>query len=218
MAEEITWKALRDRARTTPQKLGLDLAVAHLAPDPYATFVELVNRGLLWSATQLASNKNIVQGMNEDQLTTLLLAPLLGAGFAGYHDANFGGHCDIYIEFDDERVWLGEAKIHSDYGTLYGGFQQLAERYSTGLEGQDRGGFIVYIFNKNAGSVMKTWLEYLGANFDGLTSTYDVQSLVGQTIHPHVGSGRPLSVVHYPVALHHKPTDVNPPPRRKRNK
>jgi hypothetical protein len=217
MTEEITWKSLRDRARTIPQKLGLDLAIAHLSPDPYATFIDLVNRGILWSSTQLSKNKNIVQGMNEDQLTTLLLAPLLGAGFIGYHDANVGGHCDIYVEFDDERIWLGEAKIHSDYGTLYGGFQQLSERYSTGLAGQDRGGFIIYIFNKNAGLVMKTWLDYLAENFSGIKMEFDPNTMVGETAHAHVGSGRSMGVVHYPVVLHHDPTDVKPPPPRKRN-
>lgn len=212
---EITWARLRDRARTTPQKVNLDLAVAHLAPDPYNVFVDLLDQALRWSAQNMARNKNIFDELNEDQLTMLLLAPLQGMGFFAYHDANIGGHCDISVEFDDDMIWLGEAKKHSDYGTLYGGFQQLADRYSTGLRGQDCGGFVIYIRNRDAGAVMRNWMEYLGANFPGIASAYDNDTLLGSSSHPHSGSGRLLHVGHYPVVLHHQPTDTEPPPARK---
>ena len=65
---------------------------------------------------------------------------------------------------------------------------------------------------------MRTWLDYLGENVSDMTKIYDADAMFGQTTHPHVGSGRELHVVHYPVALYHKPTDVNPPPPRKRNR
>jgi len=211
---EITWKQIRDRARTTGQKLSLDLAVLYLDPNPYHKFIELVQRGMVWTTREMARNKNIVDGMSEDQLTMLLLAPLTGAGFAAYHDVNVGGHCDIYVEYDDELIWLAEAKIHSSYGYLYKGFCQLADRYSTGLAGQDEGGLVIYIFNDNAKAVMEAWLKYLGGNCPTIKVEFDSETLVGRTEHLHSGSGRLMKISHFPTVLHHKPSDTLPTPKR----
>lgn len=212
---EVTWKQLHDRARTIPQKLCLELAALHLTTNPHSEFVKLVHRGMVWSTRELARNKNIIEGMTEDQLTLLLLAPLKGAGFAAYHDANVGGHCDISIEFDDDVVWLGEAKKHASYGDLLGGFRQLADRYSSGLVGQLDGGLVIYVFNKNAKSVMENWLAYLKDNVALKSCSFDESSLIGLSVSQHVGSGNDIIVCHYPAVLFHDPTDVQPAPKRK---
>lgn len=87
---EITWKELRARARTIPQKLSLDLSVIHLAANPTNEFFKLADQGIVWATRELSRSKNIIGDMGEDQLTTLLLAPLTGAGFSAYHDINVG--------------------------------------------------------------------------------------------------------------------------------
>lgn len=153
--------------------------------------------------------------MDEDQLTLTLSGPLKGMGFDISHSKNVGGNCDVVIEGDSEIMWIGEAKIYSDYGKLMGGFQQLCDRYSTGMPNQNRGGMLIYFFDGEISNVMKNWRKYLDEARDKLAAN-DVEGkpLQFRTSEPHGATEIKMNVLHMSVPLMHEPTDVHAPPKR----
>ncbi|MDW9593793.1 hypothetical protein GOA63_16430 [Sinorhizobium meliloti] len=223
MIDGPSWAELENAANSTPKKIIRELQLLSFETTPYEQFVTLVEKAINFSVTKMVSSKNIVAGkgghrrMDEDQLTLLLSAPLLGMGFDISHSTNVGGNCDIHIQGPDDYLWLGEAKIFSDYGKLMGGFQQLCDRYSTGLECQSRGAMIIYMFGAKVQSMMKSWCDYLkDARHDLKTEPVDGQPLQFRTTELHRATEQPIVVCHMPVPLLHEPTDSAPPPPRTR--
>lgn len=188
----------------------------------YDEFSELIETALVYSIGEMVKEKNIINPagqlksrMDEDQLTLMLSKPLKGMGFDIAHSKNVGGNCDISIEGDSEMLWLGEAKIYSDYGKLMGGHQQLVDRYAPGMAAQLNSGMIIYMFGEKAASMMGEWRKYLKDTREGLKSEdVEGQALHFRTIEPHRGTEQSLSVRHFVVPLHHEPTDPKPPPPR----
>lgn len=182
---------------------------------PYSVFVELINRAIDYSSSQMSLDKNIIATMDEDQLTTLLLSPLKTMSFDAKHEANVGGHCDISIDGGREMLWLGEAKIFNQYDLVLKGFQQLVERYSTGLKDQDQGALVIYMRNSNAKGMIDSWKDYL-LQYDATAKvSHDpVKPLEFVSVSIHVGSGLPVTVRHMPIVLYHKPSDPKPRPKR----
>jgi hypothetical protein len=215
MNGEITLKDLYANARTTPQKISLEILTLQFHQDKYPLFVALIEKAIGWCAKEMAKNKNITGNLDEDSISTIIGGYLKSMGFFVYHDANQGGHCDLSIEYDDDLLWLAEAKKFTSYGKLYGGFQQLVDRYSSGLKGQDRGGFLIYILDRDAKSILIEWIKYLSDNFSGIKCDVDHDELSAYSTHAHSGSGREIGVRHLPFVLLHAPTDTQKPPKRK---
>lgn len=198
---------------------GAELLVAYQLfkkfNQPYSTFVEIVNRALDYSSTMMSIDKNILSGMNEDQLTTLLLAPLKTIAIDACHDSNVGGHCDISINGGRGMLWLGEAKIFSAYGTILGGYQQLVARYSTGLPNQNNGGLVIYMKGQNAKNMIGQWKEYLTQTEPTTEIKVDAERpLEFWSECEHSGSGLSIYVRHFPVVLYHNPVDQLAKPKR----
>lgn len=112
-------------------------------------------------------------------------------------------------------LWLGEAKIFTDYKKLMGGFQQLSDRYATGMPNQTHGGIIIYLFSDNIASRMQTWREYLEDARNGiLIESVEKNPLQFISTEPHRATQQDLVIRHVPVPLYHKPTDSVAPPKR----
>lgn len=214
-----SWAQLEHAARTTPEKIRLKLMRGVTS---YDEFADLVETALNYSIGEMIKEKNIINPagklknrLDEDQCTLMLTKPLKGMTFDVSHSKNVGGNCDISVEGDSEMLWLGEAKIYSDYGKLMGGFQQLCDRYSSGMPNQTRGALIIYFFDGQIGNVMENWRKYVGEARDQLIANDVVENpLQFQTSEPHGATGIPLNVRHMPVPLMHEPTDVAAPPKR----
>lgn len=221
--EGPSWAQLEGAANTTPKKIIRELQYLSYMPTPYEDFVTLLEKAINFSITTLTAAKNIIAGkggdnrMDEDQLTFALSLPLKGMGFDITHSTNIGGNCDIVVVGPDDFLWLGEAKIFTSYGKLVGGFQQLSNRYATGLEHQSRGAMIIYMFGQKISDVMSNWNDYLKDAFSDLeVEAVPNQSLQFRTKQPHPSTGQTMIVCHMPVPLLHQPTDPLPPPPRKR--
>jgi hypothetical protein len=213
-----TWAELEAAANTTPKRIRFELQQMPYTGATYDKFVQLVERGLDYSSRKMVAAKNILNDdMSEDQLTYALSAPLLGMGFDISHSTNQGGHCDIVIEGDYEALWLGEAKKYTGYGKLMGGYQQLVDRYASGLSAQLNGGMIIYMFAAQAASMMSEWRQYLEDARTGLRSeNIEGQSLQFRTVEAHKATEQDLTVRHFIIPLFHEPTDRKPPPPRKK--
>lgn len=218
--EGPTWAQMEFAAKTTPEKIRLKLmrGVTH-----YEEFSDLIETAINYSIGEMVKAKNIINPasknkdqMDEDQLTLTLSGPLKGMGFDISHSKNVGGNCDISVEGDSEMLWLGEAKIYSDYGKLMGGFQQLCDRYAPGMPNQTRGALLIYFFDGQVANVMQNWRKYVDDAREKLAAN-DVADnpLQFRTTEPHGATEIVLNVLHMPVPMIHEPTDVAPPPKRK---
>lgn len=145
---------------------------------------------------------------SEDQLTVNAILALRSMGFDAGHDTDYGGHCDIVIDGRDNFLWLGEAKIHSDYNWLLKGFQQLVTRYSTGVPGQNVGGMLIYCRNANVFQIIERWKVHLQASIQGIKiEPLPGNPLVFSSFHIHEVSGLLYRVRHTPIGLHFSPKD-----------
>lgn len=214
-----SWAQMEFAAKTTPDKIRLKLM---RGVTRYDEFSDLIETALNYSIGEMVKAKNIINPaaqnkdqMDEDQLTLTLSGPLKGMGFDISHSKNVGGNCDVSIEGDCEMLWLGEAKIYSDYGKLMGGFQQLCDRYAPGMPNQTRGALLIYFFDGKVSNVMQNWRKYVDEARDNLAAN-DVADnpLQFRTNEPHGATEIILNVLHMPVPLMHEPTDVAAPPKR----
>ena len=214
-----SWAQMKFAAKTTPEKIRLKLM---RGVTRYDEFSDLIETALNYSIGEMVKDKNIINPagklknrMDEDQCTLMLSKPLKGMGFDISHSQNIGGNCDISVEGDSEMLWLGEAKIYSDYGKLMGGFQQLCDRYAPGMPNQTRGALIIYFFDGQVGSVMQNWRKYVDESRE-LLAANDVADnpLQFLSTEPHGATEIMLNVLHMPVPLMHEPTDSAPPPKR----
>ncbi|CDN47980.1 hypothetical protein [Neorhizobium galegae] len=83
----------------------------------------------------------------------------------------------------------------------------LADRYSTGLAGQDAGEMIIYCFGARADLVLSEYQSRLAVarkdvRFDGAIT----QGLFRRSVHTHVNTGRDFQVRHLIVPLYFNPT------------
>lgn len=214
-----SWAQMEFAAKTTPDKIRLKLM---RGVTRYDEFSQLIETALNFSIGEMVKEKNILNPagelknrMDEDQLTLMLSKPLKGMGFDISHSKNIGGNCDVSIEGNSEMLWLGEAKIYNGYGKLMGGFQQLCDRYATGMPNQTNGAMLFYFFDGKVANVMKSWRKYLEKSRANLTAVdVDGNALQFRTAEPHAATEAMLNTVHMPVPLMHEPTDVLPPPKR----
>jgi len=116
---------------------------------------------LEYSYDGLVQNRHLNQKHSEDALSVQVIEYLKAFNIQASHDTQTGGHCDIHIVGKDHFLWIGEAKIHKDYGWLESGFIQLSTRYATGSYGQNRGEIIIYCRNKDAAGTLEFWKERL---------------------------------------------------------
>lgn len=174
----------------------------------YDDFIEVLYKDIDLSIKNLEESAELYQKCEEDLLSHVIATYLRGKGYSATHDEKHRGHCDILVRKGNYK-WIGEAKIHGAYDTLFKGFQQLNTRYSTGDINQTAGGMIIYIRGKNAKRVMETWETHLkGKNLpDLITDTPPRESLAFFSTHTHEGSGLSFKVRHMPVLLYFNPED-----------
>ncbi|MBD8737773.1 hypothetical protein [Sphingomonas sp. CFBP 13706] len=201
-------------------RIALTLQMQKFHKKPYSEFVDLIHEAVYFSISRMSAAKNITAGMDEDQLTNLLLTPLATMAFDASHSKNVGGNCDIVVNGHSEYIWLAEAKKFSSYSKLLGGYRQLVNRYSTGLQNQDHGSLLIYMVSHgNAKKRMLEWEAYLTDVEAGISTKREVtRPLEFDSTQEHAGSGLPIYVRHTPVILYHVPTDTQKaPPRKKSN-
>ena len=188
----------------------------------YEKFCDAVEDAFDFALKKAVEHKNIINPnsskngrMDEDQITAYLSMALLGMCFDIAHSKNVGGNCDITVTGSHEMLWLGEAKIFTSYPKALGGYQQLCDRYATGLGSQNRGGFLIYHFRKNSNAVLGKWRDYLDDSRPGVTVENLDSPHTFKSSEAHAGTGLDYSVRHMIVPLFHSPTDTEAKPLRK---
>lgn len=183
-------------------------------PLSYDAFVDQIDRDLnkIISITESGRQHHLDKG--EDAITEHIIVQLKQKYPSVHHDAQHGGHCDIYIEVTSSKgdlyKWIMEAKLWEGFEYVYGGLNnQLLGSYAVGGIHNCKGGVIFYSKLKSGASyAMKEW--YQGLAKKGITiNNMRQDGLRFDTNHKlNSGSGADYSVNHYCVDLYHGPTQA----------
>lgn len=161
---------------------------------------------LVAGTMEMSANCYPRSNFNETSLTKQIVDRLQFCGYAIGAETDSRGHVDITVTSHRKSIiWLGEAKIHSDYEWLHHGLQQLVQRYTTGRH--DDAGMLIYIYNKDAGSVLDEWSRRVAAeNLCDLIELPSARQRTGfSSKHKHPAWGNPVTVQHLGVALYFQP-------------
>lgn len=180
-----------------------------LNAENYDAFVVCIHRAIDLVLRRIAENPELKQNHSEDELTIDIVQMLRMMDIDAGHETKVGGHVDVIIRGPNDFLWMAEAKKHkSDYGWLFMGFQQLNTRYSTGLDGQDRGGILIYSDQPRLDQLMDRWKGHLADKQPGIQfEDCPLNPLAFVSSHTHERTGRPYCVRHIPLSIHFSPKD-----------
>lgn len=176
----------------------------------YQEFVDVLYNDINEIVAILQENPELRKEDEEDRLTIEIVGMLKTMGYNADHERKVGGHTDISVRGRSNFLWIGEAKIHSSYGYLFEGFQQLCTRYAVGDVNQNCGGLLIYIRNRDASNVISTWKERItGHNLEDLVreDCAERPNMVFYTTHKLDRSGQKFYVKHIGISLHFDPKD-----------
>ncbi|WP_243851774.1 hypothetical protein [Providencia heimbachae] len=188
--------------------------LARKTPLSYDAFVEQIDKDLnqIISITESGRQHHLDKG--EDAITEHIIAQLKHKYASVHHDAQHGGHCDIYIEVVSSNgelyKWIMEAKLWKGFEYVYEGLSgQLLGSYAVGGINNCRGGMIFYSkLSSGAFYAMNEWSNGLKA--EGIIANNVRQdNLRFDTNHKlNDGVGADFFVKHYCIDLYHAPTDA----------
>jgi hypothetical protein len=205
----ISLKQLRmfcpELAQVYDRQLGTD----------YDTFIKVLYDDIDTAVRIIEANRDVRSDDSEDRTTEEITTFLKGKGYDAEANSMRSGHCDLLVKNRHQLEWLGEAKKHSSYDYLLGGFKQLTTRYSSASRKSNSGGMLIYIrTDKPAADVIAEWRSRIGA--EGLPDYSDADcdrrnELAFYTTHKHETSGLPYKVRHMGVMMKFAPKDRKTP-------
>jgi hypothetical protein len=200
--------SLSELQKFEPHMPGLAGFPSRVLATKYEDFIEVLYSDIDKIIYQIEENPELRQTDTEDRLTIEIKNILCMIGYNASHDSKVGGHTDILVKKND-FLWIGEAKIHSNYEWLWKGFQQLSTRYSTGDCNQKNGGLFIYIRNKDAKSILEEWKTRLNEKKlpNYICKQCRKRPLSFFSSHKHESSGELFIVRHMPVILYFNPQD-----------
>jgi len=186
--------------------------LARTCPVSYDLFVSQIDKDLnnIISITESGRQHHFNKG--EDAITEHLIVQLKQLYPSVHHDAQNGGHCDIYIEVKssngDLYKWVMEAKLWEGFEYVFKGLDgQLLRSYAVGGINNCKGGMIFYsTLTKGAIYAMTEWVD--GLDKKGITINNKRQDgLRFDSAHKlNGGTGADFYVNHYCIDLFHEPT------------
>lgn len=113
------------------------------------------------AAMEINDDRKDLQKESEDALTSHIKTHLKAMGFRATHDTGSGGHPDLVVQDIGNFQWVAEAKIYRGNEWLLQGFDQLYQRYISGIDGRRHGELIVFCYRENVDEVLENWIQHL---------------------------------------------------------
>ncbi|BEM65468.1 hypothetical protein SME23J_44950 [Serratia marcescens] len=189
----------------------MDILARH-SPLSYDDFVRQIDKDLnnIISVTESGRQHHFDKG--EDAITEHLIVQLKQLYPSVHHDAQHGGHCDIYIEVKSSNgelyKWIMEAKLWEGFEYVFKGLdEQLLRSYAMGGINNCKGGMIFYSKLVNGAKyAMTQWHD--GLHEKAITiSNKRADGLRFDTKHKlNNGTGADFFVNHYCVDVFHEPS------------
>lgn len=187
--------------------------LARKCPLSYQKFVEQIDKDLENIISDTESGKQHHFSKGEDEITEHLIAQLKRIYPSVHHDAQQGGHCDIYIEVKGSAglmyKWIMEAKLWKGFAYVYSGLsEQLLGSYAVGGENSCRGGMIFYSqINSGLKHCMEEWATGLKDKGVLIENKRSDGLRLDTKHHLNTSSGTEFFVKHYGIDLYHAPTE-----------
>lgn len=181
----------------------------------YHAFIRNLYRNIYKSIRELESNANLYYLSNENQLTGHICSNLKMVGYNAIFDKNENGHCDITIEKGSFK-WLAEAKVYTGTAKLWGGFQQLTNRYSVCTNHSCHGAELIYQTNNSSGlqgtKIIHKWKDKIKhenskIKINDFLDEDERFKLGFDSTYEHTKSGLNYTVKHLVILLQHNPQD-----------
>ncbi|MFS1960089.1 hypothetical protein BCU31_008395 [Vibrio lentus] len=186
--------------------------LARQTPLSYDAFVKQIDKDLNTIISNTESGRQHHYEKGEDAITEHIIVQLKQKYPSVHHDAQQGGHCDIYIETTsssgDLYKWVMEAKLWEGFEYVYKGLDnQLLGSYAQGGVNSCYGGIIFYSkLTSGASHAMQQWHQGLAAK-NIIINNKRPDGLRFDTEHKlNGGTGADFKVNHYCVDLFHAPT------------
>jgi hypothetical protein len=170
-------------------------------------FLDVFLRDVDLAIRQLEADAPSYENASEDLMTRIVVAYLNGCGYKASSDTNERGHVDVHVSSNRLNLkWNGEAKKHGAYDYAAEGIRQLLTRYTSGMD--PNGGFLLYVFNVDAASVLAEWRKYVVEDQSCQTRSTadDPVAFRFRSTHRH-SSGIDYVVRHHIVLMHFNPQD-----------
>lgn len=192
----------------------------------YDTFIKSIDETLDLIINRIDMHPHLRARDTEDRTTLEIVNAFRFTGITAEQDAYYNGNCDFSINFRDNYVWLGEAKLDTSNTHIMEGFRQLVDRYATGSKVQKEGALIIYCRSSSPAVVLSNWRAYL----KGKENEHSEYSINFQeeilfsgarhfyTTHKHKSSGQVFKVKHITVSLHDVASDKSAKTRKKCNR
>ena len=203
-----------------------------IAPNPvdYSQFLSMLYDDIDFAIKELAKYRDICHlglqnhhSQGENLINAIICIVLTARGWQAAHDTSINGHADIVVTLPyEDYQWLGEGKLYGGKAYTTKGFKQLAHRYSTGLDGQNAGGLLMYINSTNftQKQILDNWKRDLldmqeiqcednELPLSAANNTQDCQtnSLAFYSYHTHPLSGLDYVIRHMTLDFRHQPKD-----------
>lgn len=177
----------------------------------YEDFVDVLYNDINNIVGKLEENPELIKDETEDQTTSRIMQMLWTMQYDATHDTKNGGHCDLLVKKKSFQ-WIGEAKKHQGATYVFGGFQQLTTRYSTGSYDGCQGAMLIYIRQPNVQAVMKKWADHLKIQIHQDIDNLQCEDFLPNSqsfysTHLHQRTGLTYKVKHIPLNLYFNPKD-----------
>lgn len=204
---ERTASDLRAEAYKTPTgALHFDILWWNFDPPTYEKWAKRVEEALHHQVGLLAERRHDFHDLDEDELSGIVSIALQNLNL----DASakvVNGNTDLTVQYNGFK-WLGEAKLGHDVGKIFKGYLQLTTRYATGMNGQTRGGMLIYCTKGNAQVVLDGWKAGLEAQIPGCNAHDGEVQLAFRSDDECKATGAKLEILHIAVPLYHDPQDA----------
>lgn len=187
-------------------QLRLALLLWKVNKPTYEQWVDLVESAVAYEVRQLTGRRSDLHDLSEDALTAVLVIALGSLGLSAT-STYVNGNCDVKIDYADEYVWLGEAKLFNGVSHVWGGYLQLTSRYATGMPGQNAGGILLYCVKASAGELLAEWRGALTSKVGHADATDGRLPLTFASKEVCASTGLPLSLTHFAFPLFHSPQE-----------
>ena len=185
-------------------RLRLEICLWSFQKPSHAKWADSVELAIEHVMREMAAHRNYLHE-DEDALTSTLVIALKCCGLSASH-AMVNGNCDVTVRHA-EFEWIGEAKIARGVTVVYGGYNQLTERYAPGVDSHARGGLLIYVFKDPAARFLAEWRAALGAQHKELKIEDGPIDLSFRSSGELASTGMMFSVVHFAFPLKHDPQD-----------
>lgn len=217
---------------SNPTLSNANLRRRMITPNPanYQQFLSLLYDDIDFAIKELAKYRDIChQGLQnhhsqgEDLINAIICIILTARGWQATHDTSINGHADIVVTLPyEDYQWLGEGKIYGGKTYTTKGFKQLAHRYSTGLDGQNAGGLLIYINSTKLSQkqILDNWkndlltMQDVACEDNGLplstandTKVCPRNPLAFYSHHKHPSSGLNYTIRHMTLDFRHQPKE-----------